>query len=83
MTSTLRIDFPTTLALHAKNREAMEQRGRFLMALKYFELGELSSGQAAAMCDMRRVAFLTEASKCGVPVADLDDEELKSEFADG
>lgn len=82
MTSTLEIEFPATLALHARNREAMEQRSRFLLALKYFELGELTSGQAAGMCGMGRVAFLAEAGRCGVSAVELDEAELKSEFAD-
>jgi len=64
----------------AKSGDAVEQRSRFLLALKYFELGEITSGQAAAMSGLSRVAFLTEASRYGVPVADLDDEELKSEL---
>ncbi len=82
MTSTLEIKFPATLALHARNREAMEQRSRFLLALKYFELSELTSGPAAGMGGMGRVAFLTEAGRCGVPAAELGKEELPNEFAD-
>ena len=31
------------------------------------------------MADISRVQFLTDASRHGVPVADLDDDELKSE----
>jgi len=83
MTSLLEVEFPTTLTLHAKSRAAVEERSRFLLALKYFELGELSSGQAAKMCGMGRVAFLTECSRCGVPVSELDGADLEREFADG
>jgi len=83
MTGTLAIDFPTTLTLRAKDRNAMEQRSRFLLALKYFELGEISSGQAAKMCGMGRVAFLAEAARCGVPAVELSEEELEREFTDG
>lgn len=83
MTSLLEVEFPATLTLHAKNRAAVEQRSRFLLALKYFELGEVSSGQAAKMCGMGRLAFLAECSRCGVPVSELDGEELAREFADG
>ena len=53
------------------------------MALKYFELGEVTSGQAALMCGMGRVAFLAEASRSGVPAVELTDEDLTREFADG
>jgi hypothetical protein len=83
MTSTLEIDFPSTLTLHARSRAAVEERSRFLLSLKYFELRELTSGQAARMCGMGRVAFLAEAARCGVPAVELSDDDLKQEFADG
>ena len=81
MTATFEIDFPATLLLHAKDQSALHERSRFLLALKYFELGELSSGQAAAMCGMGRVRFLAEAARCGMPAVELTGEELEQEFA--
>ena len=83
MTATIEIDFPESLALHARSRAEMVARSRFLMALKYFELGEVTSGQAATMCGMGRVAFLAEAGRAGVPAVELADEDLVREFADG
>ncbi len=83
MTATIEIEFPPTLTLHAKTRAAVEERSRFLLALKYFELGEVTSGQAAKMCNMGRVAFLAEAAHCGVPAVDLTDDDLTQEFANG
>lgn len=80
MTASIEIDFPATLLLHTKDTSTLHQRSRFLLALKYFELGELSSGQAAKMCGLGRVEFLNEASRCGVPVAELTGEELEEEF---
>jgi hypothetical protein len=82
-TVTLEVNFPQSLALHARSRAEMEARSRFLMALKYFELGEVTSGQASAMCGMGRVAFLAEAARCGVPAVELADEDLSQEFANG
>ena len=82
MTATLDINFPDTLLLHAKDAAALNERSRFLLALKYFELGELSSGQAAQMCGMGRVQFLDEAARCGVPATELTGDELKQEFGD-
>jgi predicted HTH domain antitoxin len=82
MTATLDIDFPATLLLHARDAAALTERSRFLLALKFFELGELSSGQAARMCGLGRVQFLDEAARCGVPVTELTGEELKQEFGD-
>lgn len=82
MLATLDIDFPATLLLHAKDAAALTERSRFLLALKFFELGELSSGQAAEMCGMGRVRFLAEAARCGVPATELDGAELRQEFGD-
>jgi len=81
MPATVAIPIPETLLLHAKDLPSLEKRSRFLLALKFFELGELSSGQAAGMCGLSRVAFLFEAGRNGVPVADLPEEELTAEFA--
>lgn len=83
MTAHLAIDLPTCLTLQGKDRAEVEQRSKFLLALKYFELGEITSGQAARMCGMGRVAFLHEASRHGVPVIDLSEEEMEQEFAHG
>ena len=82
MTANLEIEFPATLLLHTKDTGALHQRSRFLLALKYFELGELSSGQAARMCGLGRAQFLSEAARCGVPAVELTGEELEQEFAD-
>ena len=68
--------------LRAKDEAALRERSRFLLALKYIEMEELSSGQAAALCGMERVAFLLEAARCGVPAFDLSAEEIEREFAD-
>ena len=52
------------------------------VALKLFELGRISSGRAAEICEMTRAEFLLLAGRAGVPVADLDNEEMDREFAD-
>ena len=56
------------------------REAKFLLALKLFELGRLSSGKAAKMCDMNRVDFILLAGRSGVAVADLDDAEREREF---
>lgn len=68
------------MLLHVKDTEELARRSRFLLALKLFELGELSSGQAANMAAMPRVVFLFEAGRHGVPVADFSIEEAEEEF---
>ena len=71
---------PDSMVVHARDIEHLAKRGRFLLALKLFELGEISSGQAAKMAEMPRVVFLFEAGRHGVPVADLDATEVEQEF---
>lgn len=79
---TIQVQLPDSLLLHpTSNLGNLEKRSQFLLALKFFELGELSSGQAASMCGLGRVAFLTEASRTGVPVADLAPEEMNDELS--
>ncbi len=78
---TITLEIPESLLLHGvKSHDAVVRRSRFLLALKYFELGEITSGQAAAMAGVSRVKFLLEASRHGVPVADMDDDEARTEF---
>lgn len=81
MSATVEIPVPDSLLLHAKDLASLQERSRFLLAVKFFELGELSSGQAAEMCGLSRVGFLYEAGKSGVPVAELSADELAAEFA--
>ena len=81
MSTVVEIPVPDSLLLHSKDLASLEQRSRLLLAMKFFELGELSSGQSAQMCGLSRVAFLFEAGKLGIPVAELSDQELSREFA--
>jgi hypothetical protein len=81
MSTTVAIPVPDSLLLHSKDLASLEQRSRCLLAMKFFELGELSSGQAAQMAGLSRVGFLLEAGKLGIPVAELSDDELSGEFA--
>jgi len=77
----IQLQLPDALLLNTGQSLAdLEKRSQFLLALKYFELGQLSSGQSAAMSGMSRTAFLTEASRLGVPVAALSGEEMQDEF---
>jgi predicted HTH domain antitoxin len=54
---------------------------RFLLALKLFELGRITSGKAGRLCGMGRAEFLLAAGRAGVPVVDLTDDELIDEFS--
>ena len=54
---------------------------RFLAAAKLYELGRLSSGKAAQLAGMGRVAFLHALVRVGVPAINLRDEEVEAEIA--
>ena len=51
------------------------------MAVKLYEMGRLSSGLAAQIAQMPRVAFLLELARYGVPVISLSPHELATDFA--
>jgi len=57
-----------------------EQEAQFLLALKLFELHRISAGKAAEMSGLSKPHFIFKASQLGVPVVDLDDDQLEAEF---
>jgi predicted HTH domain antitoxin len=67
MSHTLSLEYPENLpdALHMSRAE-FEQEARLAMAAKLFETGKLTSGQAARLVGMARVAFLSELGRLGV-----------------
>lgn len=78
----LQIDFPDSVLLATgQSPEEFVREAKFLLALKLFEVGRISSGRAAELSGVPRVEFLFRAGRMGVPVADLDDEELDQEFS--
>ena len=62
--------------------EDFAREAKLLLFAKLFELGRVSSGKAAEACAMTRVEFLLAMGKLGVPLVQLDAEELKRELAD-
>jgi len=82
MTRTLTIDYPETLPdVLQESVGQFEQEARMAMAAKLFEMKRLSSGMAAELAGMDRVAFLLELHRYGVPMIDLEDEELQADIA--
>ena len=59
--------------------EQFEREARFALAAKLFEQGRLSSGKAARIAGMDRVAFLLSLHRLGVSVIDLDESEMQHE----
>ena len=73
---------PDVLLATGQSREEFIREAKVLLAAKLFELGRLSSGKAAQLCDMGRVDFLLMMSRMGIPVADLGEDEMQQEFTD-
>ena len=79
---TIALEIPESLLWQTgESVERLKARAQFLLALKFFELGQITSGQAAELSGLTRVEFLFKAGEHGVPVADLDQEELAREVA--
>ena len=75
------IDLPESVLLTTgQSQEAFVKEAKFLLALKMFELGRISSGRAAEIGGMPRVDFLLSAGRMGVPISDIDDSEMSREF---
>ena len=73
----LTIELPESILIPTgQSREGFIQEAKFLLASKLYELGRLSSGRAASLCEMDRVTFLLSLHRVGVSAIDLDDREL-------
>ncbi|MCB1765313.1 MAG: UPF0175 family protein [Candidatus Competibacteraceae bacterium] len=57
-----------------------EQQAKMAMAVKLYEMKKLSSGMAAELAGMDRISFLLRLPDYGVPVIDLDEDELRSDI---
>ncbi|MEA1912192.1 MAG: UPF0175 family protein [Spirochaetota bacterium] len=50
-------------------------------AVKLYQMGKLSSGRAAQLAGIPRVAFLYSLSEYGIPIIDLTHDELTHDLA--
>jgi len=80
MNAELIIPYPESLpdALQ-ESRVEFEREARMAMGVKLYELGRLSSGQAAVLAGIDRVTFLMRLAEYGVPIVLLDREELEAD----
>jgi predicted HTH domain antitoxin len=62
-------------------RHEFDEEARFLLAAKLYELGRLSSGQAAKLCGKRRVEFLLSLPRIGVSISNLRPEDAEAEIS--
>jgi predicted HTH domain antitoxin len=60
--------------------EQFSEEAKFLLAAKLYELGKLTSGQAARLCGKGRVDFLLSLPRVGVPISNLRSEDAQAEI---
>ncbi|HLF97952.1 MAG TPA: UPF0175 family protein [Methylococcaceae bacterium] len=78
--NTVTLELPVDAMSPGETPEAFADEARFILALKLFEMGRLSSGKAARMCGRSRVEFLLAAGREGVAVVGMEGEELANEL---
>ena len=75
------VNYPDTIpAVANQSPEDFETEAKRAMAVKLFELGRLSSGQAAQLVGISRVEFLLTCKQMGVASVEWDDKEIEAEF---
>lgn len=78
--NTLTIRYSEELLLSLKeSRDEFEKEARYLLALKLYELGKISSGKAAKLAELSRVAFLMNLSRYKVSPFQMELEEILEE----
>jgi predicted HTH domain antitoxin len=77
----LSIQYPeSVLATYNLSEEAFEKEAKIALAVKLFELGRLTSGQAADLAGIPRVEFLLNCHEFGSASVQWDREELEAEL---
>jgi predicted HTH domain antitoxin len=78
---TLSIPYSDDLLISSgKSKKALEQEMLFLLAAKLFEMGRLSVGKAAELCNMNKIKFRDELGSLEIPVINLDDDQILEEL---
>lgn len=80
---TIEIEYPETIpAVLNLSPEMFEQEARFGLAVKLYEMGRLTFGQAARLAGVSRVTFLLDCRRYGAASVEWDQAEIDTEFAD-
>ena len=74
-------DVYLTLQAYGFSLDALAERSRRLLALRFYQDRVLSLGKAARLAGLSRWEFIEFLSENDVPVIDYSDEELETEFA--
>ncbi len=82
LTNTLCIPYSDDLLLSMKkSQEEFEGEARLLLAVKLFELGRVSTGVAAELAGISRVAFILELGRFGLSPLGQTPDELAEDLA--
>jgi predicted HTH domain antitoxin len=82
MSHTLTIEYGDEVLLGTGLSPAeFSAEAKLLLAAKLYELGRLTSGQAAKLCGMGRVDFLLSLPRVGVATSNLREEDAEEELA--
>jgi len=71
---------PTSRTTIAIPPSIAEDEARLYLAMKLFEVGRLSCGQAAELAGYSKRTFMEVLGKHGVPVMDYPDQELQDDL---
>jgi predicted HTH domain antitoxin len=78
----LTIPYPEDILLSLKESPAeFEAEARLLLAVKLYELGRLSTGMAARLAGMNRVAFMFALDRFGLSPIGLEPGEVAQDLA--
>ena len=81
MQHTLSLEYGDDLLLNlGLSAEEFSAEAKLLLAAKLYELGRLTSGQAARSCGRGRVDFLISLSKAGIAACNLRPEDADVEI---
>jgi hypothetical protein len=81
-TRVLRINYPEDLLLSLKESpEEFEKEARLLLAVKLYELGKVSTGVAAKIAGVGRVAFMMALGRFGLSPLTTDPREITGDLA--
>jgi len=82
LTNTLCIPYSDDLLLSMKkSQEEFEDEARLLLAIKLYELGRVSTGAAAELAGISRVAFIFELGRFGLSPVGQTPAEIAEDLA--